>query len=75
MWLHNQLQIEKSLRKKQLWPIIKYKPHVVFVSDYLKKKLHLFIDFQVRLLSLMVVQNYFLKIKEAKILNQFLYGL
>ena len=45
LWLHNQLQIEKSLRKKQLWPIIKYKPHIVFVSDYLKKKTSSFYRF------------------------------
>ena len=45
LWLHNQLQIEKSVRKKQLWPIIKYRPHVVFVSDYLKKKTSLFYPF------------------------------
>jgi glycosyltransferase involved in cell wall biosynthesis len=45
LWLHNQLQIEKSIRKKQLWPIIKYRPHVVFVSDYLKKKTSLYYPF------------------------------
>ena len=35
LWLHNQLQIEKSLRKKQFFHIIKHKPLVVFVSSYL----------------------------------------
>ena len=35
LWLHNQLQIEKSLRKKQFFHIIRYKPSVVFVSNYL----------------------------------------
>lgn len=75
LWLHNQLQIEKSVRKKQLWPIIKYRPHVVFVSDYLKKKRHFFIHFQARPSFLMDVRNYFSIIKEAKLLNQFLYGL
>ena len=38
LWMHNELQIEKSLRRKEFFPIIKYKPHVIFVSDYLKKK-------------------------------------
>jgi len=37
LWMHNELQIEKSLRKKEFLPIILNKPHVVFVSNYLKK--------------------------------------
>ena len=37
LWMHNELQIEKSLRKKQLLPIILNNPHVVFVSNYLKQ--------------------------------------
>ena len=37
LWLHNPLQIEKSIRKKQFLPIIKNKPTVVFVSKYLNK--------------------------------------
>jgi len=35
-WLHNKLQIEKSIRKKQFFPIIINNFNVVFVSDYLK---------------------------------------
>jgi glycosyltransferase involved in cell wall biosynthesis len=35
--MHNELQIEKSLRKKEFLPIILNKPHVVFVSSYLKQ--------------------------------------
>ena len=35
-WLHNKLQIEKSIRKKQFFSIIKNNFHVVFVSHYLK---------------------------------------
>ena len=38
LWLHNKLQIEKSLRKKIFFPIINYRPHAVFVSQYLKNK-------------------------------------
>jgi len=35
-WLHNKLQIEKSIRKKQFFSIIKNNFNVVFVSHYLK---------------------------------------
>ena len=37
LWMHNELQIEKSLRKKEFLPIILNEPHVVFVSNYLKQ--------------------------------------
>ena len=37
LWMHNELQIEKSLRKKEFLPIILHRPHVVFVSNYLKQ--------------------------------------
>tara|TARA_B110000503_G_scaffold49567_1_gene80513 strand:+ start:1839 stop:2843 length:1005 start_codon:yes stop_codon:yes gene_type:complete len=37
LWLHNPLQIEKSLRKGQFFHILKNRPTVVFVSDYLKQ--------------------------------------
>ena len=37
LWLHNPLQIEKAIRKKQFIPIIKHKPTVIFVSEYLNK--------------------------------------
>tara|TARA_B100000767_G_scaffold259969_1_gene270183 strand:- start:336 stop:1046 length:711 start_codon:yes stop_codon:yes gene_type:complete len=33
--MHNPLQIEKSIRKKQFFSILKNKPTVIFVSDYL----------------------------------------
>ena len=35
LWLHNKLQIEKSIRKKQFISIIKNEIHSVFVSKYL----------------------------------------
>ena len=35
LWMHNPLQIEKSIRKKQFFSILKNKPTVIFVSDYL----------------------------------------
>ena len=37
LWLHNPLQIEKSLRKGQFFHILKNRPIVVFVSNYLKQ--------------------------------------
>ena len=36
LWLHNQMQIEKSIRKNQLLSILLNKPNCVFVSKYLK---------------------------------------
>ena len=38
LWLHNVLQIEKSIRKKNFFSINYYRPYVVFVSEYLKNK-------------------------------------
>lgn len=35
LWLHNSLQIEKSLRKKQFFHLLKNKPITIFVSNYL----------------------------------------
>ena len=36
LWLHNKLQIEKSLRKKQFFSILRNKLEAVFVSKYLE---------------------------------------
>ncbi len=36
LWLHNKLQIEKALRKRQFFPIISNNIDAVFVSNYLK---------------------------------------
>ena len=36
LWIHNKLQIEKALRKKQFFPLIKHKLNAVFVSKYLE---------------------------------------
>ena len=38
LWLHNELQIEKAIRKKQILSIIKTRPIAIFVSNYLKNK-------------------------------------
>ena len=45
LWLHNKLQIEKALRKKQLLSIMFNKIEAVFVSDYLKKNTSIFYNF------------------------------
>ena len=37
LWLHNKLTIEKAIRKKKFFPIIKNKVSAIFVSDYLMK--------------------------------------
>ena len=36
LWLHNPLQIEKSLRKKQYFSLLLNRPTAVFVSSYLR---------------------------------------
>ena len=38
LWLHNKLSIEKALRKKKFFSIIRNKISTIFVSDYLLKK-------------------------------------
>ena len=35
LWLHNKLQIEKSIRKENFFSINYHRPYVVFVSNYL----------------------------------------
>ena len=45
LWLHNKLQIEKALRKKQLLSILFNKIEAVFVSNYLKKNTSIFYNF------------------------------
>jgi glycosyltransferase involved in cell wall biosynthesis len=46
LWMHNELQIEKSLRKKEFLPIILQRPHVVFVSKYLRQLTSFFYPFK-----------------------------
>jgi glycosyltransferase involved in cell wall biosynthesis len=36
LWLHNTFSIEKCIRKRQLFPIFRYRPTAVFVSHYQK---------------------------------------
>lgn len=44
-WMHNSLSIEKSLRKKKFFPLVRNKINTIFVSKYLKdrtSKIYLF---------------------------------
>jgi glycosyltransferase involved in cell wall biosynthesis len=45
LWLHNKLQIEKAIRKKEFFPIIRNKITAVFNSDYLKKNTSILYNF------------------------------
>lgn len=48
LWLHNKLQIEKSIRKKQFLSIIRNKINAVFVSRYLEKSTSRIYNFETR---------------------------
>ena len=50
LWLHNKLQIEKSFRKKQFFPIIKNNIECVFPSHYLNKETSIIYNFERRLI-------------------------
>jgi glycosyltransferase involved in cell wall biosynthesis len=56
LWLHNILQIEKSIRKKQLFSIIKNNLKVVLVSNYLSSKTSKLFFFKERI----VINNFLL---------------
>jgi len=47
-WLHNPLAIEKAIRKKQLWPILRHRPELVSVGTYLHKNTSIFFPFKKR---------------------------
>jgi glycosyltransferase involved in cell wall biosynthesis len=49
LWMHNELQIEKSIRKNELLPILINRPHCVFVSKYLKNKTSNLYPFKTRI--------------------------
>ncbi len=38
LWIHNKIQIEKAVRKKQIFSYYKNKPYAIFVSNYLEKQ-------------------------------------
>ena len=62
IWLHNKLQIEKSIRKKQFYSIIRNNLKAVFVSNYLNKLTSNLYFFKKRL----VINNFLLPIFKLK---------
>ncbi|MDA7565267.1 glycosyltransferase [Candidatus Pelagibacter sp.] len=60
LWLHNKLQIEKSIRKKNFFPIIYHRPHVVFVSNYLSNFTSSFLLFKKRFVIPNFLSNSFI---------------
>ncbi|MDA8918992.1 glycosyltransferase [Candidatus Pelagibacter sp.] len=48
LWIHNKIQIEKSIRKKQLLSILKNDIHAVFVSKYLENVTSKIYNFKTR---------------------------
>jgi len=57
LWLHNKLQIEKAIRKKQILPILFNKITAVFNSKYLKNNTSPLYNFQNKL----VISNFLTK--------------
>jgi len=56
-WLHNPLQIEKSIRKNQFFSLLKNRPKAVFVSSYLESITSKLFFFNERI----VIPNFLLK--------------
>ena len=48
LWIHNEIQIEKAIRKRQLIPILKNNIHAVFVSKYLERVTSKIYNFKTR---------------------------
>ena len=65
LWLHNKLQVEKSIRKNQLFPILKNKIEALFVSKYLDKNTSNFYGFHKRT----VIPNFLPRIFTKKKIN------
>jgi len=60
LWLHNKLQIEKAIRKKNFFPINYHRPHVVFVSNYLSNFTSRFLFFEKRFIISNFLSNFFI---------------
>jgi len=60
LWLHNKLQIEKSIRKKNFFSINYHRPHVVFVSNYLHNFTSNFLLFKKRFVISNFLSNSFI---------------
>ena len=48
LWIHNKIQIEKAIRKRQLIPILNNDIHAVFVSKYLERVTSKIYNFKTR---------------------------
>ena len=48
LWIHNKMQIEKAVRKRQIYSYIKNKPYAIFVSNFLEKQTSKFYPFKKR---------------------------
>ena len=48
LWIHNKIQIEKAIRKRQLIPILSNDIHAVFVSKYLERVTSKIYNFKTR---------------------------
>ena len=66
LWLHNPLQIEKSLRKKQFFHILKNKPIAIFVSNYLNNITSRLYSFKKRLVIPNFLTDDFINLKKLK---------
>ena len=60
LWLHNKLQIEKAIRKKNFFPINYHRPHVVFVSNYLSNFTSSIFLFKKRFVISNFLSNFFI---------------
>ena len=60
LWLHNKLEIEKAIRKKNFFPINYHRPHVVFVSNYLSNFTSCFFLFKKRFVISNFLSNFFI---------------
>ena len=69
LWLHNKLQIEKAIRKKQFFPIMFNKIETVFVSKYLENNTSKIYNFKKRFVIPNFLPSVYSKIKFKKKYN------
>lgn len=66
LWLHNKMQIEKSIRKKQFFSLIFNKIEAIFVSKYLEKNTSFIYNFNKRIVIPNFLSTDFIKITKKK---------
>jgi len=66
LWLHNKIQIEKSIRKKQFFSLIFNKIEAIFVSKYLEKNTSFIYNFNKRIVIPNFLSTDFIKITKKK---------